>query len=211
MGMAPRARVFMLAMVNARAVGLGITLSSLLLGCHALESEEAQQAAEVTQKVVAKGVDEARDGIEKLGEVAAEAVEEAEKAHREERQRARKGADPLAGAADAISCEEPGATCTVTRDFAHRARSNGAAVASQIRYRMVKSPALGVQISGMESGSVAELLGFEVGDLVTHVNGIPVGSPRDTALLYMNARAARRYVVEYRRDGKEHTLTADVR
>ncbi|MEM7157576.1 MAG: PDZ domain-containing protein [Myxococcota bacterium] len=195
-------------MVNARGLGLGISLLSTTLGCSALESDEARQAAEVTQDVVAKGVDEARVGIEKLGEVAAEAVEEA---HRAEQQAHRTSAESLEGAKDAIACEEPGQRCTVTTDFARRARSNGGAVARQLRFRIVKTPALGVRIDGMESGSVAELLGFQVGDVVTHVNGIPVGSSRDTMLLYMNARAARRYVVEYQRDGEAQTLTADVR
>ena len=106
--------------------------------------------------------------------------------------------------------EVPGRRCTVTHEFAAQARANGSALAEQVRVRPVRDPVVGMRIDGMSSGAVAERLGLATGDVVTHVNGIAVGSMRDAMLLYMNVRAARSFVVDYRRGDEERTLTLDV-
>lgn len=183
--------VSMLAVVRP---ALFLALSSVLLGCGSIDEEEVEDAVE-------RGVEGARRGIERTWDAAVDAYED--------RKRAPSGsesAEPLAGAEAAISCERPGESCTVAYAFVAEARANGEALAEQVRMHPVSSPAVGMRLDGMRSGSAAEHLGLEVGDVVTHVNGIAVG---DTMRLFMNVRAARVFVVDYRRGDDERTLTLE--
>ena len=133
------------------------------------------------------------------------------RAEREERaQAASPPVDLLKGAAEAIACEAPGERCTVAYDYVAAARQHPSELAKQVRARPVSSPVAGIRIDGITTGSIAEQVGMQTGDVVTHVNGIAVGSMQDAMLLYMNLRAARSFVVDYRRGEQEHTLQVDV-
>jgi S1-C subfamily serine protease len=68
----------------------------------------------------------------------------------------------------------------------------------------------GIRIDAIDAGTIAERVGLRVGDVVTHVNGTALGSPQDAVLLYMSLRAARAFVVEYRRGGQARSLRVDV-
>jgi general secretion pathway protein C len=100
--------------------------------------------------------------------------------------------------------------CTVTADFADRARQNGRRVAEQLRVEPAHGDAKGVRIESIDAGSVASLLGLEKGDVVTHVNGTPIGSMQDAVMLYMSIRAARSFTIDYQRSGEDRTLQLDV-
>jgi S1-C subfamily serine protease len=118
--------------------------------------------------------------------------------------------DPLADVAQAIACDEAHERCTVTADFADRARQHGGRVAKQVRISAATGEVRGIRIDAIDAGTIAERVGLRVGDVVTHVNGTALGSPQDAVLLYMSLRAARAFVVEYRRGGQARSLRVDV-
>lgn len=208
----------MLTMMRSVLV-LGATC--LTFGCGSIDEQEVQDAAEVTQRTVQRGVAGAKRGAEVTWDAATEVADQAANQamdaieRRRQRQQAEAEAapppvDPFAGAAEAIVCEEPGVRCTVTAELAARARQHTGVLSQQASLRPVRSPAVGLRVDGMKAGSIPELMGFSVGDVVTHVNGIAVGSMRDAMLLYMNVRAARHFEVHYLRGDDERTIVVDV-
>ena len=215
----------------------GLGLAALLAGlaaCGSLESGEAREAAQDAAqdaKVVAKEatrevVAASKEVAQATREVAQATKEQLDKVEPEDVERAidgvagalgaptgvpaGAGANSLADAAQAIKCEEPGVRCTVTADFADRARQNGRKVAEQLRVEPAPGQVKGVRIEAIDAGSVASLLGLKKGDVVTHVNGTPIGSMQDAVMLYMSVRAARSFTIDYHRDGKARTLQLDV-
>ncbi|MEX1364356.1 MAG: hypothetical protein AB1Z98_14615 [Nannocystaceae bacterium] len=195
----------------------------LVLGCGSIDEQEVQDAAEVTQRTVQRGVAGAKRGAEVTWDAATEVADQAATQamdaleRRKRRQQAEAEAeaasppvDPFAGAAEAIVCEEPGVRCTVTAELAARARQHTGVLSQQASLRPVRSPAVGLRVDGMKAGSIPELMGFAVGDVVTHVNGVAVGSMRDAMLLYMNVRAARHFEVHYLRGEDERMIVVDV-
>lgn len=195
----------------ARPILLGAA-AWLLLGCGSIDEEEVEEAARATRRTVERGVEGAREGIESTWDAAVDAYEERRK-RKEQEERAQAASPPvdlLKGAAEAIACEAPGERCTVASDYVAAARQHPSELAKQVRARPVSSPVAGIRIDGITTGSIAEQVGMQTGDVVTHVNGIAVGSMQDAMLLYMNLRAARSFVVDYRRGEQEHTLQVDV-
>lgn len=216
-GMRGRLWLSMLPMVSTRSSwgsrwGLTIGLCCLV-GCGSLESEEAREVAVATQKTVSHGVDEARKTLERIDmdkvrrawDSAVEAVQRATTRARDEPQ-----TDPLAGAAEAITCDEARERCTVTAEFAARAREHGARLAGQLRVSPVHGATPGIRLDAIDAGSVAQRLGLRSGDVVTHVNRVPLASISDAMMLYVQVRAARRFTVDYRRGGQERVLVVDV-
>jgi C-terminal processing protease CtpA/Prc len=211
----------------------GLGLAALLAGlaaCGSLESEEAREVAQ-DAKVVAKEagkevVAASKEVAQATREVAQATKEQLDKVDPEDVERAidgvagamgapsgepaGAGANPLADAAQAIKCEESGVRCTVTADFADRARQNGRRVAEQLRVEPARGDVKGVRIESIDAGSVASLLGLQKGDVVTHVNGTPIGSMQDAVMLYMSVRAARSFTIDYQRSGENRTLQLDV-
>ncbi len=210
----------MLAMVDVRLrrmVRLGSIVALCgLMACSEAEQEvardEAKAVARTTRKVVARGVDKAKDAIDRVDvdkvrnawDSTVEAMAGAAQAEPDE------GLNPLAGASEAIACDEAAERCTVTAAFADRARHHGSALAAQVRVRPVSQPVRGVRVDLVEVGSVAALLGMKAGDVVTHVNGVSLGSMQDAMMLYMQIRAARSFRVDYRRDEQERVLVVDI-
>lgn len=202
----------MLVSMNARrSIVLGLWLAGA--GCGALESDEAQQAARVTKETVARGVEGAREQIDRIDfegmgrawDAAAEAM------RRDDSASSGSGAvDPLAVPEGAIDCEEQGRSCTVTAAYAAHARQYGSALAKQVRVHPVEVPVRGIRIDAIDSGSLGEHFGLLPGDVVTEVNGVALGSLRDTMMLYLNIRAARQFVVNYRRGDEDRTLHVEV-
>lgn len=184
-----------------------------LAACSQLESEEAREAAKTTKETVARGVDSAKkqldridtDKIRRAWDSAVESVEEAAKS-----EPAEAPVDPLADVAEAIVCDEGRERCTVTYDFASRAREHGGRVAAQVRVSPASGGVRGVRIDGIDPGTLADLVGLKVGDVVTHVNGTSLASAQDAMMLYMSVRAARAFVVLYQRGQEERSLQVDV-
>jgi C-terminal processing protease CtpA/Prc len=214
---------------SLRALGLAALLAGLV-ACGSLESEEAREVAQ-DAKVVAKEASKevvaaSKEVAQATREVAQATKEQLDKVDPEDVERAidgvagamgapkgepgSGGANPLADAAQAIKCEEPGVRCTVTADFADRARQNGRMVAEQLRIEPARGDVKGVRIEAIDAGSVASLLGLKVGDVITHINGTPIGSMQDAVMLYMSIRAARSFTIDYQRSGEDRTLQLDV-
>lgn len=182
-----------------------------LLACGSLESEQAREVADATRKTVSRGVDGAKNTLDRIDMAQVRrAWDSAVEAMRGAASPAEPGVDPLAGAAEAITCDEARARCTVTAEFAARARRHGARLAGQVRVRSVRGANPGIRLDAIDSGSVAQRIGLRSGDVVTHVNGVSLGSVRDAMMLYLQVRAARRFEVSYRRGGQERELVVDV-
>jgi type II secretory pathway component PulC len=196
--------------------GLGALLVGLA-ACGSLESDEAKEVARVTQESVERGVDAAKEQLDKVDtEKIAKTWDGVVEAVQESTQRepsaspAEPAPDPLADAAKAIACDEARERCTVTTEFASRARQHGGRVAAQVRISPARGDVRGIRIDAIDAGTIAELVGLRVGDVVTHVNGTSLGSPQDAMLLYMSMRAARAFTVDYRRDGQARTLQVEI-
>jgi len=202
----------MLVSMNARrSIVLGLWLTGA--GCGALESDEAQQAARVTKETVARGVEGAREQIDRIDFEGMGAAWNAalEGMRRDDSASSSSEAvDPLTVPEGAIECEEPSRSCTVTAAYAAHAREHGSALAQQVRMHPVEAPVRGIRIDAIDSDSLGEHFGLQAGDVVTKVNGVALGSLRDTMMLYLNIRAARRFVVNYRRGSEDRTLHVDV-
>ncbi len=187
-------------------------LLMLVAGCGAFESEQAQQVARTANGAVADGVDEAKKQLRRIDtdkvrgawDTVVQTVAEVNETP------PAPPVDPLAGADEAISCDAAHEYCTVTAEFAARARAHGPAVAKQVRIRPVSTPVQGMRIDGITAGSITELVGLRKGDVVTHVNGSAVGSMAQTMGLYMQVRSARQFVVHYRRGDQERAVQLDV-
>lgn len=184
-----------------------------MAACNQLESEEAQQVAQATKDTVARGVDSAKrqldridtDKIRAAWDRTVDAVRDAA-----EREPSEAAVDPLADAAQAIACDEARERCTVTYDFARRARQHSGRVAGQVRVSAASGAVQGVRIDGIDAGTIGELVGLRVGDVVTHVNGTSLGSTQDAMMLYLNVRSARTFVVQYQRGSEPRSLRVDV-
>lgn len=190
----------------------------VLAACSQLESEEAHQVAKATKDTAARGVDLAKEQIDRIDtqkirgawDATVEAVEEAAKRE----PGVEPSVDPLADAAEAIACDEARERCTVSYDFASRARQHSGRLAAQVRVSpasgQVQGQVQGVRIDGIDAGTIADLVGLKVGDVVTHVNGTSLATAQDAMMLYMSVRAARTFVVHYQRGQEERSLVVDV-
>lgn len=220
--MQPPAPLSILTMVNASSSIGRSCLAALvaLAACSKLESEEAKEVAreanevaEATQESIERGVESAKEQLDKVDtkkigkawDGMVEAVEDSA-----QRDPAAPEPDPLADAAEAIACDEAHERCTVTADFADRARQHGTKVASQVRVTRVAGTVTGIRIDAIDAGTLAERVGLRAGDVVTHVNGTAIGSAQDAMMLYMSVRAARTFVIDYQRGGEARTLQVDV-
>ncbi|MCX4247661.1 PDZ domain-containing protein [Paraliomyxa miuraensis] len=203
----------------------------LLTGCNALESDEAQEVARVTQRTVERGVDEAAkaaDEVAKAADRAAEKTkEQLERVDLEKLERAWEAAvealesddprspgtsdaEPLAGIETALQCDEAREHCTITAELVERARRHGAAIVRQVGVSAATGDVRGIRIDSIEAGSIAERVGFAVGDVVTQVNGVALESPQDAMSLYLSVRSAKRFEVHYRRGSQARTLVVEV-
>lgn len=216
-----RATDAILTMVSASSICSCLAAAALvaLAACGKLESEEAKEVAreanevaDATQKSISRGVDSAKEQLdkvdtEKIGKTwdgMVEAVEESAKSD------PTTGSDPLADAAKAIACDAARERCTVTTDFADRAREHSTRAASQVRVTRVAGSVTGVRIDSIDVGTMADRVGLRAGDVVTHVNGTALGSAQDVMMLYMSVRSARSFVIDYQRGGEARTLHVDV-
>lgn len=216
-----RATDAILTMVSASSICSCLAVLVALSACSKLESEEAKEVAreanevaQATQESISRGVDSAKEQLDrvdtkKIGKAwdgMVEAVEDSAKSDPS----AGPEPDPLADAAKAIECDAARERCTVTADFAARAREHGTRVASQVRVTRVAGSVTGIRIDAIDAGTIAERVGLRAGDVVTHVNGTAIGSAQDAMMLYMSVRAARSFVIDYQRDGEARTVHVDV-
>lgn len=200
------------------AAGRWPLMTLLVLGaCGQLESEEAREVAQATRKTVSRGVDSAKEQLDKVDTKKIRAawdktVTAVEDSTTRDPASSSSGPtpDPLADAAQAIVCDEARERCTVTAEFASRAREHGGRVAAQVSVSPAGGDVRGIRIDAIDAGTIAELVGLRSGDVVTHVNGTALGSPQDAMLLYMSVRSARRFVVHYQRGQEARSLQVDV-
>lgn len=68
----------------------------------------------------------------------------------------------------------------------------------------------GVLVELVKEGSPAALAGIRAGDLVTEVNGSPVRSPVDLAVMLFERKIGEELTVTYRRDGESKTVKMKV-
>jgi hypothetical protein len=61
---------------------------------------------------------------------------------------------------------------------------------------------IGMKLYGLRKGSIARELGFENGDVIRAVDGVMLDSVDTAMALYGRVRHARRFAVEYRRNGE---------
>ncbi|MCA9705759.1 MAG: hypothetical protein KDK70_07920 [Myxococcales bacterium] len=185
-----------------------------LMACGQLESEQAQEVADATRETVERGVDKAKETIDRVDmDKVRRAWNSTVDAVRDLGQRSgdrEPGPDPLTGMAEAIECSEAGDRCTVTADFFDRARHHPGRVAEQARVSPVSGPVSGIRLDALDPGSIGERLGLRSGDVVTHVNDASLGSMQDAMMLYMQLQDARRFTVRYRRGDQDRTLVIDV-
>lgn len=215
-----RATGAIVTMVSASSIRSCLAVLVALSACSKLESEEAKEVAreanevaQATQESISRGVDSAKEQLdkvdtEKIGKTWDGMVEAVEDSTRSDPASAEP--DPLADAAKAIECDAARERCTVTADFADRMRQHGSRVASQVRVTRVAGSVTGIRIDAIDAGTIAERVGLRAGDVVTHVNGTSIGSAQDAMMLYMSVRAARSFVIDYQRDGEARTLHVDV-
>lgn len=214
-----RATDAILTMVSASSICSCLAVLVALAACSKLESEEAKEVAreanevaQATQESISRGVDSAKEQLDKVDtdkigktwDGMVEAVEDSTKSD------PASGSDPLADAAKAIACDAARERCTVTADFADRAREHSTRAASQVRVTRVAGSVTGVRIDSIDVGTMADRVGLRAGDVVTHVNGTALGSAQDVMMLYMSVRAARSFVIDYQRGGEARTLHVDV-
>ena len=67
---------------------------------------------------------------------------------------------------------------------------------------------VGVQVSGIKSGSLFEELGISNGEVITHLNGIAIDSPEASAQVMLELTEATTFEVTV--DGEEGTLTKSI-
>ena len=214
---------------RGRRIGrLGLAALLGLAACGDMKPEEAKEAAKEAGQEVAQATREVAQATREAASRGAEqAAEQLDKVDPEKIERtidgvagamgvqteadpAHPGADPLADAAQAIACDEARLRCTVTADFADRARTHGHRVAQQLRVTPAPGGVTGVRIDAIDAGTLAALVGLKVGDVITHVNGTPIGSAQDAVMLYMDVRRAESFVIDYQRSGEARTLKIDV-
>lgn len=115
-------------------------------------------------------------------------------------------AAPLAQAMErGIVCEAvrglPKWTCRLDRALLDRiwADTDGLARSVRIVPKVENGAPIGFQLFGVRPGGVVARFGLSNGDVITHVNGIAIGSPHQALAAYSTLRGANEIVVEGRR------------
>ncbi|MEM7411909.1 MAG: type II secretion system protein N [Myxococcota bacterium] len=95
---------------------------------------------------------------------------------------------------------------TVTRNQVQQNLRNPASLLSQARIlpKFEDGEMVGLQVSGIKSGSLFEELGMQDGDVITEFNGIPIDSPDESVkILQELSEADELNVAGYSKDGTE--------
>jgi type II secretion system protein C len=109
----------------------------------------------------------------------------------------------IEGAAEAISCDGEGNSCTVERAFVEKLLANPAQLAKQARIvpAVRDGETKGYKFYGIRPGSLPKLLGIKNGDLLTSVNGHQLESLDQAMDLYNKLRRASHLSVTIERKG----------
>jgi type II secretion system protein C len=109
----------------------------------------------------------------------------------------------IEGAAEAISCDAEGNSCTVDRAFVEKLLANPAQLAKQARIvpAVRDGETKGYKFYGIRPGSLPKLLGLKNGDLLTSVNGHQLESLDQAMDLYNKLRRASHLSVTIERKG----------
>jgi general secretion pathway protein C len=110
----------------------------------------------------------------------------------------------IEGAAEAISCDAEGTSCTVDKAFVEKLLSNPAQLAKQARIvpAVRDGETKGYKFYGIRPGSLPKLLGLKNGDLLTSVNGHQLESLDQAMDLYNKLRRATHLSVSIERKGQ---------
>jgi general secretion pathway protein C len=111
----------------------------------------------------------------------------------------KKNPNEIDGAAEAIACE--GSRCTIDRAFLERMMSNPAALARQARATPYSRDGLeGLRIFGVGKGTIPQMLGLRTGDVITALDGKPLGSMDDALQMVERLRSASGVEIGYTRN-----------
>lgn len=96
----------------------------------------------------------------------------------------------------------------IDRDALSRQLNDLNSILSQVVIRPVEvEGGSGFQLASIRRGSLPEKLGFNRGDIITSINGVPVGSPEDLVNLYQQLGQLDSANVEIQRQGRPVALT----
>lgn len=134
--------------------------------------------------------DKAKDGLERVGE-------EVEKVTRYE---------PIPGAAEDVECR--GKTCHIGGKLATKISEDPALLTPEIVVipRLKAGKVKGLKVSRVPPGSLADLLGFQKGDVMTAINGRPLTSLQQALNIAHDTEIGEDVIVEYERAGKTRKL-----
>lgn len=96
--------------------------------------------------------------------------------------------------------------------YRERLYSNPQSLAEAVRVAAVREGGelLGYRVSPGTAGADFERLGFEPGDVVTAINGLPLSDPANTMRLYQTMRSATEAVFDIRRGGEQLSLSVQL-
>jgi len=132
---------------------------------------------------------------------------------KQEPRRRKSNSREIAGAAEAISCDDNYSSCTVDRKFVEKLLSNPAQLTKQARIvpAVRDGETKGYKFYGIRPGSLPKLLGLKNGDLLTSVNGHQLESLDQAMDLYNKLRRASHLSVSLERKGQQVSKEIDIK
>jgi general secretion pathway protein C len=126
-------------------------------------------------------------------------------------QRANKPRLAARRAVNAARAETPAAV-PISRDTINQSMQNPSQLLSQARVlpKFENGQMVGLQVNGIQPGSLFETLGVQEGDVITEFNGISISSPDESARIFSELSSAEQFNVTVRgADGvpRQHTFT----
>ncbi len=154
-----------------------------------------EEAADIT-KVGKKGLEQAKDGIERVQTEVQEIVKPEPELSDEKL---------VAEAKRAISCKKN--VCTVPRKLFDQLLSRQSVIAGQAKTYRVQRGGQTVGVELTKLGPIPKALGFRSGDVLIKANGVSFDSVQGLAQLYVQMKTASSLEIAYRRGKRERTKT----
>lgn len=123
-------------------------------------------------------------------------------------------ADPPAAppAAEPVAVDATEAAGGLAAQYRQRLYEDPQSLADVVRITAVREQGtlVGYRVSPGKAAADFAALGFEPGDLVTGINGLPLDDPANAVRLYQGMRDAREAVFDLRRDGRALSLSVSL-
>ena len=164
-------------------------------------SRDLERARKVAGKEIGRAAkeldqasDKAKDGLNRVSE-------EVEKVTRYE---------PIPGADKQVKCR--GRTCHIGGELAQKLSENPALLTPEIVVipRLKAGKVAGLKVSRVPPGSLADLLGFQKGDVLTAINGRPLTSLQQALDIAHDTEIGEDVFLEYERAGKTRKLEIEI-